>query len=687
LNTQVSALGSGSVILVLSASQNSARTVESHLRNAGHPVRAAWLTDLEDLDDALRRAAPDLVLCAQGLPNAPFGGVLALCAEIASDVPVLMLAEQTPGEQTVHALQLGARDCVSVQDDRSLTHLERICLRELQNHGHRQEIRRLRMQLADFEARHSNLVAGTADAIAQIQEGIVASANPAFAVLTGFDTQTELDGQPLMDLIAEPDRPRVKSHLRQLQKGKSAEDSLDLQLLHRDGTHRQVTAYVTKEEQSADSPIQILIRSGAGVSPEAAGPSDSRTQLFEALHAMNGKPNTGIAALMALRVDDADRLEERLGLVDADEVFATLRELVADLIHAQDKLFRTSAAEWTLMVANRKGLKVEAMAESIRKEVSSQLFRTARFEAHLTTTIVAYPLAEDSDLRLVNDEIVFEARRSAAQGSNRVLVLGPKAESEQAEKESQRQAGRIRRAIEERRLKLAYQSIASLEGDTLQYFDVFVRMIDETGQERLAREFLPAAEKHGLMKLIDRWVTSRSLSLLAKRAETHDRACLFVRLSEDTLRDAEGFLHWLHEQTKTRALGANELVFEVREGVVQNHIRKAKLLCAGLAELKADLAIDYFGAGANSAPLLGHVAARFVKFHPSFTQEFTDLTKQKRLKELLDVARQRNVKAIVSHVEDANVMARLWQMGINFIQGNSVQEPEVVLLSADVHVG
>ena len=263
------------MILVLSASQNSARTVESHLRNAGHPVRAAWLTDLEDLDDALRRAAPDLVLCAQGLPNAPFGGVLALCAEIASDVPVLMLAEQTPGEQTVHALQLGARDCVSVQDDRSLTHLERICLRELQNHGHRQEIRRLRMQLADFEARHSNLVAGTADAIAQIQEGIVASANPAFAVLTGFDTQTELDGQPLMDLIAEPDRPRVKSHLRQLQKGKSAEDSLDLQLLHRDGTHRQVTAYVTKEEQSADSPIQILIRSGAGVSPEAAGPSDS----------------------------------------------------------------------------------------------------------------------------------------------------------------------------------------------------------------------------------------------------------------------------------------------------------------------------------------------------------------------------------------------------------------------------
>ena len=37
----------------------------------------------------------------------------------------------------------------------------------------------------------------------------------------------------------------------------------------------------------------------------------------------------------------------------------------------------------------------------------------------------------------------------------------------------------------------------------------------------------------------------------------------------------------------------------------------------------------------------------------------------------------------VSHVEDANVMARLWQMGVNYISGYHVQEPEVVLLGDD----
>ena len=75
---------------------------------------------------------------------------------------------------------------------------------------------------------------------------------------------------------------------------------------------------------------------------------------------------------------------------------------------------------------------------------------------------------------------------------------------------------------------------------------------------------------------------------------------------------------------------------------------------------------------------------QFVKFHPSFTHQFHDKEQHKKMTTLMETARQSGVKTIVSHVEDANVMARLWQMGVNYIQGFHVQEPEVVLLSADV---
>src|SRR3546814_7225622 len=75
----------------------------------------------------------------------------------------------------------------------------------------------------------------------------------------------------------------------------------------------------------------------------------------------------------------------------------------------------------------------------------------------------------------------------------------------------------VRKAIADNRLKLAYQSIASLEGDSRQHFDVLLRLIDEEGHEQHASEFIRAAEKGGLMCDIDRWVTMRALKMQAKR--------------------------------------------------------------------------------------------------------------------------------------------------------------------------
>ncbi len=44
------------------------------------------------------------------------------------------------------------------------------------------------------------------------------------------------------------------------------------------------------------------------------------------------------------------------------------------------------------------------------------------------------------------------------------------------------------------------------------------------------------------------------------------------------------------------------------------------------------------------------------------------------MSEIMDAGKKKQMKTIVGHVEDANVMARLWQMGVNFIQGFHVQD-------------
>ncbi|MGD9407232.1 MAG: EAL domain-containing protein, partial [Gammaproteobacteria bacterium] len=52
---------------------------------------------------------------------------------------------------------------------------------------------------------------------------------------------------------------------------------------------------------------------------------------------------------------------------------------------------------------------------------------------------------------------------------------------------------------------------------------------------------------------------------------------------------------------------------------------------------------------------------------------------QAKLGDLVSDAREKGIATIAERVEDANTMAVLWQLGVEYIQGYQVQEPEVVL--------
>jgi PAS domain S-box-containing protein len=672
------------IMLVVSGAEEVSKRIESHMRNAGHPLRAAWVNDLEDLEDVLRRNPPDVVLTDMQCAAAPPEKVVSLCAELRPDLPVLLIGEQYSFDTTVAALELGAHDHAAYGDTAQLHHLELAVLREFVKHYHLRSLRLTQQQLADFESRHQQLTAGTGDAVAHVQEGILASANLAFAHLLGYDQPAEIAGQPLIDLVAPDQQVKVKERLRAVLKGKHNGEPLELVLAGRKG-QVHVSALLILGSQDGEGVIELLIRAEGGKAPAAgAHPSiHGRTEFAAVLAQAPADPKLSRTGML-LRIDSFETLEQRVGHVDAQEIVGQLATLVHSRLGPQDQSFLFSTDELALLLIRPNANEAEQFGEFLRKEVGGHIFTTARHEAHVTVTIAVFPMGGPEAVGEVLRLLAEEVRRTSDRGGNQVVALGVTAKANQAEREEARRAAQVKKAVEENRLKLAYQSIASLEGESRSHFDVLVRMIDETGKELHASEFLPAAQKFNMMRLIDRWVITRALTVIAKRAAAKEASVLFVKISEDTLRDCETFLAWLKTQVQSQPLKSDEIVFEIQEASVQNHVRKAKTLTEGLRAMGAGLAIEHFGTGTNSAQLLDHIPANFVKFHPNFTQKFADKEFQKRLSDLVEAAKQRGIKTIVSHVEDAHVMARLWQMGVNFIQGYHIQEPEVVLLASDV---
>jgi multidomain signaling protein FimX len=82
--------------------------------------------------------------------------------------------------------------------------------------------------------------------------------------------------------------------------------------------------------------------------------------------------------------------------------------------------------------------------------------------------------------------------------------------------------------------------------------------------------------------------------------------------------------------------------------------------------------------------LLADIDMNFIKIDGSLMQGLsTNQIQQQRVKGLVEAAKRRNIETVAERVEDANTMAVLWQLGIEFIQGYFVNAPEDVTMSSD----
>jgi EAL domain-containing protein (putative c-di-GMP-specific phosphodiesterase class I) len=208
-------------------------------------------------------------------------------------------------------------------------------------------------------------------------------------------------------------------------------------------------------------------------------------------------------------------------------------------------------------------------------------------------------------------------------------------------------------------------------------FDVLVRMLDHQGKEVLPAEFMAAAERNDLLKNIDRWVVGASLSFAAQRKP----GCLFVRLSRDTVVDP-GFLEWLKTQLATGTHDPKRICFQITESIAEQYMNAAAGQLGELKKLGFRIALERFGTGRDPFKLLTTLPLDFIKIDGALVQDLAaNFETQTMVKKLVEQANKSKVETIAERVEDANTMAVLWQLGVQFIQGYFINAPEEVVMA------
>ncbi|MDH5392021.1 MAG: EAL domain-containing protein [Gammaproteobacteria bacterium] len=674
-------------LIVIDDSFNNEEKLVSIIRGLGSAARSVRVEDDEDLEEALKKTTPDLVIYNLGMELIDLPGVMKILTghELTNRTAVLAASRDGQTNDINLVMSQGANDLIDMKND---AHLKNVLSRELKQLANNRRLFQLESAYIESEKRCDSLLDSSRDAIAYIHEGMHIYSNQSYLELFGFEETEDLEGTPILDMVGRDDQDRFKKFLRGYSNS-SGIANLECNLKNADSTEFKGKIEFSPASIDGEPCIQIIIRNEVDQKElekqiNMLSQRDQVTGLYnrqffidslEKTIAKSKKDKTE-SALLYLSLDGFHELKDKLGVIGSDQLLIDVAERLQKVCDDNDILSRFHGHDFTIIHTDSSAEESESYAARLQNEIQ-QFSTTINGIATKTTCTIGISLIEQEPPE--SSEILLRAEKAAEQsqkqGPNTISVYVPK-EGELTQKEiDSKVSGSLMTALKNNMFVLYYQPVISLHGDTEERYEVYVRMKDKTGELIMPDEFMPAAERSGLMTAIDRWVIEHALSALLVQKKANKHTKFFIKLSETSLRD-EAFLPWLEEKLQAANINKHSIIFEIKESTAVTNLKQTKILAEGLAALDCSFALDDFGTGLNPFQLLKHIPVDYLKIESSFMENLsTNTQNQETVKNITETATKMNKLTIAQCIHDASSLSVLWGMGVNFIQGNFLQEP------------
>ncbi|MDT8403261.1 EAL domain-containing protein [Sulfuriflexus sp.] len=674
-------------LLIIDESSNDAEMITNILRNAGHAVRATRVEDDEDMQEALDAQNWDLIITADKLSYIDAHKAIELLRKTEKDIPLIVAANGSENLTAGAALQAGA--CDFFKKDAEPEHLQYIVRREIKALNDRRQLRRFNKAARESEVRCRNLLDSSRDAITYVHEGMHLYANPVYMELFGYDDPEDIDGMPIMDMVAPADHDVFKKFLRKFSNNPNEmKGDIEVKGMRTDGTEFNAVMEFTPASVDGETCTQIIIRSASDKDLEQQLNILSKQDLLTSLYNRNyfiealeqgiskAATDSSRTAMFYIEIDDFEDIKGTLGLAASDLVISDVAKELKTHVEEPDIIARFGDYSFTILLKEASHETSQDYAQKLCKTIEDHISDVGGQTVTTTVSIGVCPVGENSSsAQDVLTRASSACNAASAEGGNRVHLFNL-VEVEQADKE--RNAAwveTLRDALANDQFFLAYQPIVSLHGDTSENYEVLLRMQNASGEAVLPHEFIPAAEQTSLMPEIDRWVIKHALQRLAEEHARDKKTSFFIKLSGYSLNEP-GLLPWLSEQIKENRVAGDCIVFELDESSAFMHLNEAKAFITGMKQLHCKVVLDHFGSSLNSIKNLKHLDVDFLKIDGDLISSLAgDSQHQETVKSIIQTAHSMGKLTIAEFVQDANCLALLWQYGVNYIQGYFLQEP------------
>jgi diguanylate cyclase (GGDEF)-like protein/PAS domain S-box-containing protein len=384
-------------------------------------------------------------------------------------------------------------------------------------------------------------------------------------------------------------------------------------------------------------------------------------------------------AVLILDLDHFKEVNETFGLQAGDRLLEQVGPRLQSEIGAEDMVARLSGDEFAVLLMNTDptvaSVKAACLLQALERpfEVEDQ-----HLDLAASIGIAIFPGdGEDVGTLLRHADIALFV---AKQGRGAFVRFAPEHEKQGASRLTL--MAELRQALhDDDQLFLQFQPLVSLRDRRLAGVEALVRWQHPQRGLVPPMDFVPFAEKTGLVQPLTKWVLASALKQSAAWHRAGHRIPVSVNISMRDLVDP-GFPQLVSKLLRDAAAEPSWVRLEITESVIMSKPEQAINTLSQLRKLGIRLAVDDFGTGYSSLAYLDRLPVDEIKIDKSFVSAMAgEVSRTNIVRASIDLGHSLRLESVAEGVEDARTWEVLAALACDMAQGYFISRP---LLAAEV---
>jgi len=385
--------------------------------------------------------------------------------------------------------------------------------------------------------------------------------------------------------------------------------------------------------------------------------------------------------LMFLDLDQFKIVNDTCGHIAGDLLLKRIARVLNDNIRSSDWLARLGGDEFGVLLEDCNIDDAMLRAEKLNEAVKNFRFKQDQkvFDVAVSLGVVEITSEQHSLSEWMTraDSACYVAKDL---GRNRYHVYNEDDDAMIQRRGEMEWLQRIKQAYEDDRFELYVQEIVPIRhgvDDSTRHFEILLRMLGDDDKIILPMAYIMAAERYDKMYELDQWVVRNALRLAdqAIKARPTEKLAFAINLSGQSLSDS-GTVDYVDEQLDLYPGLSKHIIFEITETAAISNFGQARQFVQNFRQRGIRFSLDDFGSGMSSFAYLKNLPVDYIKIDGQFIKDLCDdKFANAVVYSINNFGHSIGVKIIAEYVESEQIKNRLFQIDVDYGQGNWLSKP------------